>query len=159
MPGYWSLKEIRAGTPAKSEREHAGKGDHIRGECYMTIGKFPKPEMPTVVESDTTSFESLGGEMVPRKRLMGEPEARFGNRQGSTGGSAFLRGAAAAPTTTPGPSADPMSWDWKRSASGLLVVSTAVVTPYVTELTGQASLSICSKHQGPLPMETVNTTD
>lgn len=25
--------------------------------------------------------------MVPRKRLMGEPEARFGNRQGSTGGS------------------------------------------------------------------------
>lgn len=52
-----------------------------------------------------------------------------------------------------------MSWDWKRSASGLLVVSTAVVTPYVTELTGQASLSICSKHQGPLPMETVNTTD
>lgn len=49
MPGYWSLEETRAGTLAESERKHTGKGDHIWGECYTTIEKFPKPQMPAVM--------------------------------------------------------------------------------------------------------------
>ena len=37
--------------------------------------------------------------MVPRKRLMREPEARFGNRQGSTGGAGEDNDRAGEPGT------------------------------------------------------------